>query len=122
DPPRPRRVDQALHDQGLARPAAGRGRARGRVHGVHDRIRRQRRGAHPACRHAAVRGIGPLPGGQRQHPVPDPRDHRDDAGVPAPDGDPDLPHLPPPGAGGHRQADRLRAGSSRLRAGRGDRE
>src|SRR3712207_8358986 len=40
---------------------------------------------HPAGGLLALRGAGPVAGGQREHPVPDPGDHRDDAGVPAPE-------------------------------------
>ena len=46
----------------------------------------------PAGRHPAVRGARLRRQRQRRRPVPDPRHHRDDAGVPAPDGDADVPH------------------------------
>ena len=57
-------------------------------------------------------------GDQRHRAVPDPRHHRDDPGVPAPDGDADLPDQPAARAGGGRQAGGLRAGRRPVRAGR----
>ena len=52
----------------------------------------------PPVGDAAVRAAGTRPGHQRQRALPDPRHHRDDAGVPAPHGDADVPR-PRRGAG-----------------------
>ncbi len=86
------RVDQAVHHQGLDRPAARRLRDGRRLRRAADRVRRQRRAAGiPPVGDAAVRAAGARPGHRRQRAVPDPRDHRDDPGVPAPHGDADVP-------------------------------
>ncbi len=74
------------------------------------RVRRQP--GEPASRRSgtrSLRGAGPGHRGERQRALPDPRHHRDDAGVPAPDGDADLPDHAPAGPGGRGQAGRLRA-------------
>ena len=66
--------------------------------------------ARPEFEHAGLRDRR-----QRRRAAADPRHHRDDPGVPAPHGHADLPHQPRRGAGGRRQADRLRPGRRAVR-------